>query len=118
MARITDRQPPPDSGHTLQSSLRASIVEHLFVGELMALLWSRGIREIELLRAEVDCAGQKPSQLLEDEFHIVHIDHHAVMIDPKTSFQAHTRLETRSTLQAHAPLEEAGEAMREPCCLT
>jgi hypothetical protein len=57
MARIADRQPPPDSGHTLQSSLRASIVEHLFVGELMALLWSRGIREIELLRAEVDCAG-------------------------------------------------------------
>jgi hypothetical protein len=57
MARIADRQPPLDSGRTLQSSLRASIVEHLFVGELMALLWSRGIREIELLRAEVDCAG-------------------------------------------------------------
>ena len=57
MAGITDRRQPPDSGHTLQSSLRASIVEHLFVGELMALLWSRGIREIELLRAEVDCAG-------------------------------------------------------------
>src|ERR1700674_5409355 len=63
--------------------------------------------------AEVDCAGQKPSQLLEgDEFHIVHIDHHAVMIDPKTSFQAHTPLETRSTLQAHTPLEEALTAQR------
>jgi hypothetical protein len=57
MARTTNRQSTLDSGHTLQSSLRASIVEHLFVGELMALLWSRGIREIELLRAEVDCAG-------------------------------------------------------------
>src|SRR5271165_4770515 len=58
--------------------------------------------------AEVDGAGQKPSQLLEgDELHIVHIDHHAVMIDPKTSFQAHTPLETRSSLQAHTPLEEA-----------
>src|SRR5271155_2418165 len=58
--------------------------------------------------AEVDGAGQKPPQLLEgDELHIVHIDHHAVMIDPKTSFQAHTPLETRSSLQAHTPLEEA-----------
>jgi len=51
------QRPMLDSGHSRQSSLRASIVEHLFVGELMALLWSRGIREIELLRAEVDCAG-------------------------------------------------------------
>jgi hypothetical protein len=57
MASTTNRQSTLDAGHTLQSSLRASIVEHLFVGELMALLWSRGIREIELLRAEVDCAG-------------------------------------------------------------
>jgi hypothetical protein len=30
-----------------------------------------------------------------------------VMIDPKTSFQAHTPLETRRALQAHTPLEEA-----------
>jgi hypothetical protein len=33
-------------------------------------------------------------QLFEDdEFHIVDIDHHAVMIDPTSSFQAHTPLE-------------------------
>ncbi|HZP85596.1 MAG TPA: hypothetical protein VFB54_02170, partial [Burkholderiales bacterium] len=42
-----------------------------------------------------------------DEFRIVHIDHHAVMIDPRTSLQAHTPLETRTALQAHTPLEEA-----------
>jgi hypothetical protein len=53
----TANSPPLDPSHALQSSLRASIVEHLFVGELMRLLWCRGIRQIELLRAEVDCAG-------------------------------------------------------------
>jgi hypothetical protein len=56
---------------------------------------------------EVHCPGQDPPLLLEgDEFRIVPIDHHAVMIDPRTSLQAHTPLETRTALQAHTPLEE------------
>ena len=59
-------------------------------------------------QAEVDGPGQEPPQLLEgDEFRIVHIDHHAVMIDPRTSFQAHTPLETRTPFQPHTPLEQA-----------
>ena len=58
--------------------------------------------------AEINAPGEEPPQLLEgDEFRIVHIDHHAVMIDPRTSLQAHTPLETRTPLQAHTPLEEA-----------
>lgn len=46
-----------DGGHSRQSSLRASIVEHLFVGELLRCLWRRGVRSVELLRAEVDAGG-------------------------------------------------------------
>ena len=42
-----------------------------------------------------------------DEFRSVHIDHHAVMIDPRTSFQAHIPLETRTLFPAPTPLEEA-----------
>ena len=65
--------------------------------------WIRHCRQ-----AQIGRSGQEPPQLLEgDEFRIVHIDHHAVMIDPKISFQAHTPLETRPPLQAHTPLEEA-----------
>ena len=43
-----------DSRH---SSLRASILEHLFLGQLLRELWRRGDRNIELLRAEVDASG-------------------------------------------------------------
>ena len=46
--------------------------------------------------AEVDGPGQEPSQLLEgDEFRIVHIDHHAVMIDPTPTLQALKELKLR-----------------------
>jgi hypothetical protein len=38
--------------------------------------------------------GQEPPQLLEgDEFRIVPINHHALMIDPAISLQAHTPVE-------------------------
>jgi hypothetical protein len=43
--------------HTRNASLRASIIDHLFLGELLRCLWAQGFRAIELLRAEVDAAG-------------------------------------------------------------
>ena len=88
------------SGFALQRILEP--LEHL-LDEAIA-----GRRVGRRSQAEVDCPGQEPSQLLEGyQFRIVHIDHHAMMIDPRTSLQAHTPLETRPTAQAHTPLEEA-----------
>ena len=43
--------------HWIDSSLREKVIEHLFVGELLRLLWCRGRRDIEVLRAEVDRGG-------------------------------------------------------------
>ncbi len=39
------------------SSLREKIIEYGFVGELLRVLWRRGRRDIEVLRAEVDRGG-------------------------------------------------------------
>jgi hypothetical protein len=46
-----------DDAHSRHSSLRASIIDHLFVGELLRFLWRQGMRSVELLRAEVDAGG-------------------------------------------------------------
>lgn len=46
-----------DTAHFFDSSLREKVIEHLFVGELLRCLWRRGVRDIEVLRAEVDRAG-------------------------------------------------------------
>src|SRR5947208_3563372 len=43
--------------HWRHASLRASIIDHLFLGQLLRCLWAQGFRAIELLRAEVDAAG-------------------------------------------------------------
>jgi len=48
---------PADDHDSRHSSLRASILEHLFLGQLLRELWRRGDRNIELLRAEVDASG-------------------------------------------------------------
>ncbi len=39
------------------SVLRERIVEHLFVGEALRLLWRRGITDVEVLRSEFDAGG-------------------------------------------------------------
>ncbi len=41
----------------VHSSAREKVLEHLFVGELLRCLWRRGIRNMEVLRAEVDMGG-------------------------------------------------------------
>jgi hypothetical protein len=43
--------------HAEKSSLREKIIEHVFVGEVLKALWRRGIRNIEVLKPEVDAGG-------------------------------------------------------------
>ena len=45
------------SVHSEQSSYREKLLEHLFIGEVLRALWSKGVTDAELLRPEVDCAG-------------------------------------------------------------
>lgn len=47
----------PDPSNSLHSSLRASILEHIFIGELGRALWCAGVRNFEVLRSEVDAYG-------------------------------------------------------------
>lgn len=46
-----------DSAHFLLSSYRESLVEHLFLGELLRRLWVEGVRDLEVLKPQVDDAG-------------------------------------------------------------
>src|SRR2546422_3216376 len=41
----------------LDSSLREKLIEHVFVGDLLRLLWRSGALDVEVLRAEVDRGG-------------------------------------------------------------
>ena len=43
--------------HSEQSSYREKLLEHLFIGEVLRDLWSRGVTDAEFLRPEVDCGG-------------------------------------------------------------
>lgn len=43
--------------HSLHSTLRERIVEHVFVGEALRALWRRGITDMEVLRSEFDAHG-------------------------------------------------------------
>lgn len=43
--------------HSLNSSFREKTIEHIFVGECLRRLWTLGIRDAEVLRADVDAAG-------------------------------------------------------------
>lgn len=43
--------------HTESSSLRERLIEHIFVGEVLKALWQRGIRDLDLLKPEVDAGG-------------------------------------------------------------
>jgi hypothetical protein len=47
---LTDR-------HSINSSLREHIVEHVFVGEALRRLWQHGIVNVEVLRSEFDAHG-------------------------------------------------------------
>lgn len=43
--------------HSSYSSFRENVLEHVFVGDCLRRLWVRGIRDAEVLKAEVDAAG-------------------------------------------------------------
>ncbi|NTE57439.1 hypothetical protein G6M78_20460 [Agrobacterium tumefaciens] len=43
--------------HSVHSTLRESIIEHLFAGELLRRLWQRQIFEAEILKSEFDAGG-------------------------------------------------------------
>lgn len=45
------------SDHSVHSSLREKLIEHLFVGGLLSCLWRSGCRDVEVLRSEVDAGG-------------------------------------------------------------
>lgn len=54
----TDRlQASVNAVHSLYSSLREKIVEHVFVGEALRALWRRGVFDAEILRSEFDAHG-------------------------------------------------------------
>jgi hypothetical protein len=44
-------------GHSKKSSLREQALGHLLLGELLAEMWRRNRRDIEVLKAEVDRGG-------------------------------------------------------------
>jgi hypothetical protein len=46
-----------DASHYLKSSLREKMLEHIFMGELVRCLWSRGVKDVEVLHPETDFSG-------------------------------------------------------------
>lgn len=46
-----------DQSHSHHSSLREKILEHLFIGDVLKCLWQKDLRDIEVLKAEVDSGG-------------------------------------------------------------
>ena len=46
-----------DAAHHLYSSLREKIVEHVFVGDALRILWRRGVFDVEVLRSDFDAHG-------------------------------------------------------------
>lgn len=43
--------------HYLQSSFREKLIEHLFIGELLKISWSRAQYSLEVSKPEVDASG-------------------------------------------------------------
>jgi hypothetical protein len=43
--------------NSTHSVLRERIVEHIFVGDVLRLLWRRGVTDVEVLRSEFDSHG-------------------------------------------------------------
>jgi hypothetical protein len=46
-----------DERHFIHSMLRERIVEHVFVGDVLRVLWRRGVADVEILRPEFDAHG-------------------------------------------------------------
>src|SRR5258705_11321133 len=54
-------QPSPanveGSAHSTDSSLREQALGHIFLGQLLAFMWRKGARDIEVLKSEGDRGG-------------------------------------------------------------
>jgi hypothetical protein len=81
------------AAHFTESSLRESLIEHLFVGELLRSLWRNGIRDVELLRPDVDRGGY--DLVIEANDVLRHIQ-----------LKASHRLARRATFDIHRNLEK------------
>jgi hypothetical protein len=46
-----------DPSHYAESSARENLIEHVFLGELLRGLWRKNVRDLEVLRPEVDSGG-------------------------------------------------------------
>ena len=49
--------PPLKNNHTVQSSRREKVLDHLFIGDLLRYLWRTRDCNVEVLRSEVDNGG-------------------------------------------------------------
>src|SRR5947209_3074067 len=45
------------ASHYAESSAREKLVEHVFLGDLLRGLWRKNVRDLEVLRPEVDSGG-------------------------------------------------------------
>jgi len=59
MARTAEpkRDSPPYTAHYVESSAREKLIEHVFLSELLRGLWRKDVRDLEVLRPEVDSGG-------------------------------------------------------------
>jgi hypothetical protein len=46
-----------EGSHSIHSTLRERIVEHVFVGDALRRLWQLGVTDVEVLRSEFDAGG-------------------------------------------------------------
>jgi hypothetical protein len=46
-----------DASHSIHSTLRERIVEHVFIGDALRRLWQLGVTDVEVLRSEFDAGG-------------------------------------------------------------
>jgi len=59
MAQLLEpkRTRPLDTAHYAESTARENLIEHVFLGELLRGLWRKNVRDLEVLRPEVDNGG-------------------------------------------------------------
>ena len=71
--------------HSLNSSFREKIIEHLFIGELLKLSWVNGDYSLEISKPEVDNSGY--DLIIEANGTLRHIQLKAAYVGAKTSRQ-------------------------------
>jgi hypothetical protein len=78
---------------TQNSSYREILIEHLFVGEIMRLLWLRGITRFEVLKPQVDDSGY--DLVLEANGIVRHVQ-------LKSSFRKASTAQAKASLHLHS----------------